>query len=172
MFVLMTVGAKQFPVAAIGRVVVVIVVLVMHFEQLQIGMIESARTSVADPGKQFQSLRPVTLFPFFGAASRLKDKTIKSFIGWCHRDHYLSVEEIILVAAQLSCQKIHVDHQGVMVEMKPRATRLSASLHFTGQERCHTWFGRFNRPDQGMRHILGKYCTVVGRYQGAQCPHQ
>jgi len=104
MFVFVTVGAEQLPITAIRRVVVVIVVLVMHFEQLQIGMIERARTTAADPRKQFQSLCPVTLFPLFGAASRLKDKTIKAFIGWCHRDHYLSVEEIILVAAQLRCQ--------------------------------------------------------------------
>jgi hypothetical protein len=57
----------------------------MHFQQLQIGMIERARTASADPGKQPQSLRPVTLFPFFSAASRLKDQTLKTFIGLCHR---------------------------------------------------------------------------------------
>jgi hypothetical protein len=73
----------------------------MHFEQLQIDMIERARTTTADPGKQFQRLRPVSLFPFFGAAARLKDKAIKTFIGWCHRDHDLSVEETIVVAARL-----------------------------------------------------------------------
>jgi hypothetical protein len=48
-------------------------------------MIERARTTSADPGKQFQRLRPVTLVPFFGAASRLKDKMIKAFIDLCHR---------------------------------------------------------------------------------------
>jgi hypothetical protein len=63
----------------------VVIVLVMNFEQLQVGMIERARAPSADPGKQFQSLRPVTLLPCFGAASRLKNKTIKTVIGLCHR---------------------------------------------------------------------------------------
>jgi hypothetical protein len=63
----------------------VVIVLVMHFEQLQVGMIERARTSSTDPGEQFQSLRPVTLLSCFGAASRFKNKTIKTVIGLCHR---------------------------------------------------------------------------------------
>ena len=85
MLVFVAVRAEQFPIAAIRSVVVVVIVLVMNFQQLQIGMIERARTASADPGKQFQSLCPVALFPFFGAASRLKDKAIKTFIGLCHR---------------------------------------------------------------------------------------
>ena len=86
MFVSVTVRAKQLPIAAaIRRVVVVVIVLVMHFQQLQIGMVERARTTSAYPWKQFQRLCPVALFPFFGAASRIKDKTIKTFIGLCHR---------------------------------------------------------------------------------------
>jgi hypothetical protein len=37
-------------------------------------------------------LCPIALFPFFGAASCLKDKTIKTFVGLCHRSHCLSLE--------------------------------------------------------------------------------
>jgi hypothetical protein len=63
----------------------VVIVLVVHFEQLQVGMIERARAPSTDPGKQFQSLRPVTLLPCFGAASRLKNKAIKTVVDLCHR---------------------------------------------------------------------------------------
>lgn len=63
----------------------VVIVLVMYFEQLKVGMIKRARTPSTDPGEQFQSLRPVTLLPRFGAASRFKNKTIKTVIGLCHR---------------------------------------------------------------------------------------
>lgn len=92
MFVLVTVGAEQFPIAAIRWVVVVVIVLVMHFQQWQIGMIERARATATDLEKQFQRLCPVTLFPFFGATLGLKDKTIKATIGLCHRSHCFSVE--------------------------------------------------------------------------------
>jgi hypothetical protein len=62
-----------------------VIVFVMHFQQLQIDMIEGARTAPTDPGKQPQSLCPVTLLPYFSATSCLKDQTIKTFIGFCHR---------------------------------------------------------------------------------------
>jgi len=53
MFVFVTVRAEQFPVAAIWRVVVMVAVFVMHFQQLQIGTIKGASTTSTDPGKQF-----------------------------------------------------------------------------------------------------------------------
>jgi hypothetical protein len=65
----------------------------MHFKQWQIGTIKRARTTPADPGKQFERLRAVTLFPFVGAAARLEDQAIKTFVVLCHCSHDLSDEE-------------------------------------------------------------------------------
>ena len=49
-FVVMAVQAQQFPVAAIGRVVMVVVVAVMHRQFAHIGLAEFPPTATADPG--------------------------------------------------------------------------------------------------------------------------
>src|SRR5262249_4801146 len=48
--VLVTVGAQQFPVAAVGRIVVVIVIAMVHLEQAHVREREFPRTAAADPG--------------------------------------------------------------------------------------------------------------------------
>ncbi len=60
----MTIDAQELPVAAIGGIVVVVVVLVMNRELAEILAAELALTPCTDPGKDFQGLRPVALFSF------------------------------------------------------------------------------------------------------------
>src|ERR1035437_8201916 len=64
MLVFVAVRAEQFPIAAIRSVVVVGIVLVMNFQQLQIGMIERAR-SVRRPRETVSALVPGSPVPFF-----------------------------------------------------------------------------------------------------------
>src|SRR5262245_56578467 len=52
--VFVTVGAQKLPVAPIGRVVVVIVVAMMNFQQLQVGVGEFSATAPAYPGVEFE----------------------------------------------------------------------------------------------------------------------
>ena len=52
-FVVMAVDAQQFPVAAIGRVIVVVVVAVVYGEFLHIGAGEFPRTAPANPRIEF-----------------------------------------------------------------------------------------------------------------------
>jgi len=111
-FIFVTVGAEKLPVAAIGWVVVVVIVLVMDFQQRQIGVIEGARTTTADPGKQFQSLGPVTLLSFFGAATRLEDKSVKSLLGLCHRSQRLLVHRARTRAARIRTRAAGARHHG------------------------------------------------------------
>lgn len=56
MFVVMAIKTEQFPVAAIGRVVIVIVVAMMHGELLQILTRKLALAAPADPRIQLERL--------------------------------------------------------------------------------------------------------------------
>src|SRR3954469_9795251 len=47
--VVMTVDAQKLPIAAVGRIVVVVMIAVVHRELLEIAAIELARTAAADP---------------------------------------------------------------------------------------------------------------------------
>jgi hypothetical protein len=56
----------------------------MHFEQLQVAVVERPRAATADPGKKLQRLRPVALLAFFGIAPCFQHDTIETFIGLRH----------------------------------------------------------------------------------------
>ncbi len=58
----MAIDAQKFPVAAIGGIVVVVVVLVMNRELTEILSAELAPTPGTNPGEDFQGFRPVVLF--------------------------------------------------------------------------------------------------------------
>src|SRR5438477_12889914 len=60
-FVVMAVQARQCPVAAIGRVVVVIVVPVMNSQLAKVGVCEFAAAATADPRIDLERLLSVTL---------------------------------------------------------------------------------------------------------------
>ena len=61
-FVVMAVQAQQLPVAAVGRVVVVIMVPVMNSQLTKVGVCEFAATSTADPRIDLERLLSITLF--------------------------------------------------------------------------------------------------------------
>ena len=66
MLVLVTVDAEQLPVAAVRRIVVVVVVLVMHRELLEVLPTELSATARANPRVDAQGLLavvPQTLVP-------------------------------------------------------------------------------------------------------------
>ena len=71
MLIVVTVQAKQFPVAAIGWVVVVIVVPMMDRQLAQVGAGEFARAAAADPGIDLERLFAIALPARLGVAASL-----------------------------------------------------------------------------------------------------
>src|SRR5215469_4806436 len=71
MFVVVAVQAEQFPVAAVGRVVVVIVIAVMNRQLTQVGARKLAATAAADPRINLEGLLPIGLRAFFCVAASL-----------------------------------------------------------------------------------------------------
>ena len=74
---LVAVGAQQLPVAAVGRVVVVIAVPVMDFEQLQVRARELPRAAAADSGIELERLLAVALLALGLRATGLRDDAIE-----------------------------------------------------------------------------------------------
>src|SRR5437764_517386 len=71
MFVVMAVQAQQFPVAAIRRVVVVIVVAVMNRQLAKVGVRKFPGAATADPRIDLERLLAITLLTLFGSATGL-----------------------------------------------------------------------------------------------------
>lgn len=72
MFVIVAVEAEQFPVAAIGRVVVMVMVAMVHGELGQVAAVEFAPAATTDPGVHLQG---------FGAVSGLAFSLLSLGIG-------------------------------------------------------------------------------------------
>src|SRR5690242_8873338 len=83
MFILMAVGAEQLPVAPIRRIIVMIVVAVMHFQQLEIAMGELAGASSAYPGIDLECLLAIPLGALLTRAPRFSDDSIESRVTGC-----------------------------------------------------------------------------------------
>ena len=77
MLVVVAVQAKQFPVAAIGRVVVVIVVAMMDRQLAQVGAREFACAAAADPRVDLQRQIPVVLLARFRVAACVGDDPVQ-----------------------------------------------------------------------------------------------
>jgi len=76
------VGAEKLPVAAIGRVVIVIAIPMMDFEQLQICPREFAGAAAANPRIELERLLAIPLLARLAIASRFRDDAIElCFIG-------------------------------------------------------------------------------------------
>ena len=75
--VVVAVETEQFPVAAVGRVVIVVVVLVMDRELVQVGLRELPGTAPADPREQLQGLGAVSLLALVPRAARVGDDAIE-----------------------------------------------------------------------------------------------
>lgn len=67
----MAVEAQQFPIAAIGRVVVVVVVTVMNGQFIEVGARERAAAPTADPRIDLERLLSVALFAHCSSTARL-----------------------------------------------------------------------------------------------------
>ena len=63
MLVFMAIDTEVFPVAPVGRIIVVIVVLVMDREHAKILTAKFASTPRTDPGVHLKRLLPITLLP-------------------------------------------------------------------------------------------------------------
>ena len=77
MFIVVAVDTEQFPVAAVGGIVVVIVIAVVDGELLEIGACELARAAPADPRIQLERLLPVTLLTQLAVALGVGDNAVQ-----------------------------------------------------------------------------------------------
>ena len=96
MGILVAVSAEIFPVAAVGGIVVVIVIPMVNRQLVKIFPGELARTPPANPRVELQSPFPVIPLTLFALASRLGHDPIQlSGIRWCFlRWHLLSRDKI------------------------------------------------------------------------------
>lgn len=76
--VFVAVSTEQFPVAAVGGIVVVIVVAMMNFEQLHVGASEFPRTAAANPGIHLERELAVTPGPLLAGSPRLGDDPVEA----------------------------------------------------------------------------------------------
>src|SRR5687767_2167378 len=74
--VLMAVDAEQLPVAAVGRIVVVVAVLVVHGELAQPLAAEFARAAAADPRQDLERLLAIRARPLGLRLFRLGDDAV------------------------------------------------------------------------------------------------
>ena len=63
MFIVMAIQAEQFPVAAVGRIVVVIMVSVVNSQFAKVFVVKLPGATPTYPGVKFQGLPPIRLFP-------------------------------------------------------------------------------------------------------------
>ena len=75
--VVVAVEAQQLPVAAVRRIVVVIVVAVMHGQLAQVRARELARAAAADPRIDLQRLLAIALLALLGCAPRVGDDPVE-----------------------------------------------------------------------------------------------
>ena len=78
-FVVVAVETQQLPVAAVGWVVVVVMILVMNGEFTQPFPAEFPTTPGADPGIHFKCLFPVGFFALAAALPGLGDYVVRLF---------------------------------------------------------------------------------------------
>ncbi len=81
---LMTIGAQKFPITAVCRIVIMVAVLVVDFQQLKIAVLKRTRTSPTHPGKALQCLRSISCGTLLRIASRLKNNLVKPVICLRH----------------------------------------------------------------------------------------
>jgi hypothetical protein len=80
MLVIMAVDAEQFPIAAVGRIIVVIVIDVMHREFPALFALELPPASGADRGKNLKRLFPVSRQALLLLPTHFGDQAVALFI--------------------------------------------------------------------------------------------
>jgi hypothetical protein len=68
---IVAIDAEQFPIASIGRIIGMVVILMVNGQLLEASPLELPATTAADMGKQFQGLCAVPLFPLEFLAAEL-----------------------------------------------------------------------------------------------------
>jgi hypothetical protein len=79
MLMFVAVNAEQFPVAAIGRIVIVIVVFVMHRELAKLLALKFAGAAATDRRKKFQGLFPVSRLALLLLPAHFGDHAVTFF---------------------------------------------------------------------------------------------
>jgi hypothetical protein len=82
MLVLVAVRAQEFPVAPIGRIVVVVVIAMVDFQKLQIRVGELAGATTADPGIDLERSLAIARGALFTGAPRFGDDAVEASIIW------------------------------------------------------------------------------------------
>jgi len=83
MFVVVAIDAQQLPVAAVGWIVIVIVVAMMHGELTDVAAIEFAAAAPADPRVQFQRLFAIALLARVRVTPRSRNDCVElALIDW------------------------------------------------------------------------------------------
>lgn len=77
MLIVMAIQTQQFPVAAVGRVVVVIVIAVVDGQFAQIGAVEFAGAAAAYPWVDLECLLAIALVAEFGRAAGVRDDAVE-----------------------------------------------------------------------------------------------
>ena len=88
-FIVMAIHTQQFPVTAIGRIVAVIVVAVMHCQLMQILVRKLAAAAAANMRIHLQRLFAVTLFAQLTGAPRFSHHLIQLVIIRLHHTGHL-----------------------------------------------------------------------------------
>ena len=98
MFIVMTIPAQQLPVAAVRRVVVMIVIPVMDGQFLQPFSAEIASATATDRWEEFERFGPIGLLPVLAISQGLGNDPVPFTVFWsffprCHP--YLLSQSII-----------------------------------------------------------------------------
>ena len=80
MLVVVTVQTQQFPVTAVGRIIVVIVIAVMDGQLVQVRAREFTRTTPADPRIHLERLLTIALVALVSVTSGFCDDLIEFFL--------------------------------------------------------------------------------------------
>ena len=80
MFVVVTVQTQQFPVTAVGRIIVVIVIAVMDGQLVQVRARELTRTAPADPRVHLERLLTVPLIALVSVTLGFRDDLVEFFL--------------------------------------------------------------------------------------------
>ncbi len=61
-FIVMALDAQQFPITAVGGIVVMVMVLMVHGQLLEAFAVELTGTMAADPGEELEGALPIRFF--------------------------------------------------------------------------------------------------------------
>jgi hypothetical protein len=77
MFVIVAIKAQEFPIAAIGWIIIMIVIAMVNSELLKISGCKFSRAASANPRVHFERLSTIGLFTFSLIFSRVGDDLIE-----------------------------------------------------------------------------------------------